>query len=139
MVKKISTENAEHYTWGEVCDGWHLVKQSSLSVIKEQMPPGPAEVRHLHRRARQFFYVLSGVFVIEVDGLPVDLGPGEGLEITPGVAHQVKNHSSVDIEFLVVSQPHSHGDSRDHVASVSFASWAILSLVWMRRSVAHHR
>jgi mannose-6-phosphate isomerase-like protein (cupin superfamily) len=110
MVKKISTVNAEHYTWGEVCDGWHLVKQSSLSVIKEQMPPGAAEVRHLHRRARQFFYVLSGVLVIDVDGLPIDLGPGDGLEIAPGVAHQVKNQSVADVEFLVVSHPHGHGD-----------------------------
>jgi mannose-6-phosphate isomerase-like protein (cupin superfamily) len=109
-MKKISTANAEHYTWSEVCDGWHLVKQSSLSVIKEQMPPGAAEVRHLHRRAQQFFYVLSGVVVIELEGLSVDLAPGEGLEIAPGVAHQVKNRSDVDVEFLVVSQPHSHGD-----------------------------
>jgi len=110
MVKKISTLNAEHYTWGEVCDGWHLVKRSSLSVIKEQMPPGAAEVSHLHCRARQFFYILSGVVVIEIEGLSVDLGPGEGLEIARGVAHQVKNQSSVDVEFLVISQPHSHGD-----------------------------
>jgi hypothetical protein len=39
-VKKISTVNAEHYAWGEVCDGWHLVKQRSLSVIKEQKGAG---------------------------------------------------------------------------------------------------
>lgn len=22
----ISKETAEHYVWGEICDGWHLVK-----------------------------------------------------------------------------------------------------------------
>ncbi len=111
MATKISTVSADHYTWGEVCDGWHLVKQRSLSVIRERMPPGAAEVRHLHRRSRQFFYVLSGGVVIEIEsGAPVDLGPGEGLEIAPGVAHQAKNLSTADAEFLVVSQPPSHGD-----------------------------
>ncbi|PKF76460.1 cupin domain-containing protein, partial [Vibrio sp. vnigr-6D03] len=33
----ISRENAEHYVWGERCDGWHLVKSTSLSVIQEKV------------------------------------------------------------------------------------------------------
>jgi mannose-6-phosphate isomerase-like protein (cupin superfamily) len=109
-MKKISTANAEHYTWGGQCDGWHLVKQSALSVIRERMPPGASEVNHFHHEARQFFYVLSGTAVLDVDGTPVELGPGEGVEIAPGVAHQMRNASQGDVEFLVVSQPHSHGD-----------------------------
>jgi mannose-6-phosphate isomerase-like protein (cupin superfamily) len=35
---------------------------------------------------------------------------GEGLQIEPGVAHQIANRSEENVEFLVVSQPHSHGD-----------------------------
>ena len=111
---KISTANAEHYTWGGRCDGWHLVKQSSLSVIRERMPPGAAEVRHFHVRARQFFYLLSGTAVLEADGSAVELHAGEGLEIPPGVPHQMTNQSDADVEFLVISHPHSHGDR--HVA-----------------------
>jgi len=110
QVEKISTKNAKHYSWGGVCDGWHLVKQTSLSVIKERMPPGAAEVTHRHRKARQFFYVLAGAVVIQIEGSPVELGPGEGVEIAPGLAHQVKNPSDLDVEFLVVSQPHGQGD-----------------------------
>jgi hypothetical protein len=34
MIKK---ENAEHYNWGPGCDGWHLLKDPELSVIKERM------------------------------------------------------------------------------------------------------
>ena len=56
----MSAGKAEHYQWGNGCDGWHLVNQPALSVIRERMPPGTAEVRHLHRNARQFFFVLSG-------------------------------------------------------------------------------
>jgi hypothetical protein len=36
---KISKHNAEHYIWGDNCDGWRLVKIPDLSVIHERMPP----------------------------------------------------------------------------------------------------
>ena len=109
-VRKVSLDSAEHYFWGERCDGWHLVKHAELSVIRERMPPGTAEVRHRHRQARQFFLVLSGVAVLEADGVEYQLQVGDGLQIDPGVAHQMFNRSQRAVEFLVVSQPHSHGD-----------------------------
>lgn len=109
-VRKISNANAEHYVWGGVCDGWHLVDHASLSVIRERVPCGAAEVRHRHRSARQFFYVLSGVATLEVDGQTHTLAPGEGVEVPPGVPHQLANRGTEPLEFLVVSQPHSHGD-----------------------------
>ena len=109
-VRKVSVASAEHYTWGGRCDGWHLVKHPELSVIREAMPPGSAEVRHLHRRARQFFLVLSGVAALEAGGTEVGLRAGEGLQVEPGVAHQMFNRSTEPLELLVVSQPHSHGD-----------------------------
>ena len=37
-------------------------------------------------------------------------GPREGLEVAPGAAHQVRNVGPADAEFVVVSQPPSHGD-----------------------------
>jgi mannose-6-phosphate isomerase-like protein (cupin superfamily) len=106
----ISRENAEHYTWGEACDGWHLVREPDLGVIEECMPPGTAEVRHYHQKSRQFFYILSGVAVMEVDGRHVTLTAGQGLPISPGVPHQIRNESADVVRFLVVSHPHSHGD-----------------------------
>jgi mannose-6-phosphate isomerase-like protein (cupin superfamily) len=109
-MMKMSTTTAEHYSWGDRCDGWHFVKQPSLSVIRERMLPATSEVNHFHHRARQFFFVLAGVAVVEVDGVAVELHPGEGLEIAPGVPHQMNNRSAEDLEFLVVSQPPSHGD-----------------------------
>jgi mannose-6-phosphate isomerase-like protein (cupin superfamily) len=109
-VRKVSLETAEHYSWGQGCDGWHLVKRSGLSVIRELMPPGTAEVRHRHHRARQFFFVLSGVVVLEAGGTEYQLQVGEGLQVEPGVAHQLFNRSQGAVEFLVISQPRSHGD-----------------------------
>lgn len=106
----INCENAEHYLWGKACDGWHLVKNDKLSVIQERMPPGTFEARHFHSRTRQFFFILSGIAVIEAAGNRETLNAREGIEILPGVAHQIFNESDTDLEFLVISQPPSHGD-----------------------------
>jgi mannose-6-phosphate isomerase-like protein (cupin superfamily) len=56
----VSIENAEHYVWGEVCDGWHLLNRDGISVIQERVPARGAEVMHYHSTARQFFYILEG-------------------------------------------------------------------------------
>ena len=110
-MNKVSVENSEHYTWGDGCDGWHLVKQPEVSVIREHMPPGTAEVRHRHHHARQFFFVLAGELVIDRDEQARSmLRTGDGLEIPPRVFHQVLNRSQAPVDFLVVSQPPSHGD-----------------------------
>ncbi len=106
----VSTKTAEHYAWGEGCDGWHLLRAPGLSVIEERMPPGAAEARHLHERARQFFYVLAGRLTMELEGERHQIDAGEGLEVPPGSAHQALNDSGADVRFLVVSHPPSHGD-----------------------------
>jgi quercetin dioxygenase-like cupin family protein len=107
----ISRTTADHYSWGDGCDGWHLARAAGvLSVIEERMPPGTHETRHRHAHARQFFYVLSGVLTIEVEGTRHRLGARSAIELPPGTAHQAVNESDADIEFLVVSTPPSHGD-----------------------------
>ena len=115
---QVSTQTAEHYTWGEQCDGWHLVRSSSLSVIQERMPPGTREQRHRHAHARQFFFVLRGQLVLEVEGTRHALPEGAGLEIAPGLAHTAMNESAMDVAFLVISQPPSHSD-REVVAAAN--------------------
>jgi mannose-6-phosphate isomerase-like protein (cupin superfamily) len=109
-ISSISKETAEHYTWGGQCDGWHLLKSPDLSVIQERMPPGAAEVQHFHHRAQQFFYILSGEALMEVEGRLITLVAGQGIWIPVGTPHQMKNESGTDVHFLVVSQPPSHGD-----------------------------
>jgi mannose-6-phosphate isomerase-like protein (cupin superfamily) len=106
----VSRENAEHYRWGVDCDGWHLVKDKQLSVIEEFMPSGAAEVRHHHQRSQQFFYILTGEVLMEIDGENMLIPAGSGVRILPGTRHQIRNPSSGPVRFLVISQPPSHSD-----------------------------
>jgi mannose-6-phosphate isomerase-like protein (cupin superfamily) len=117
-MKSISTDNVEHYHWGDGCDGWHLLKRDDLSVIQERVPPGKFEVKHLHRKARQFFYILSGEATMIIGDERLALKASEGIEIPPNAIHQFRNDSNEDVVFLVVSSPQSHGDRENIIGDV---------------------
>lgn len=112
-MKPIDRSSAEHYIWGTVCDGGHLVKRTDMSIIAERAPPGAKETRHIHSTARRIFFILGGRAVIEIDGERVvlvegqgiELGEGQRVEMAPGASHQFMNESSKDVHFLVVSHP----------------------------------
>lgn len=106
----ISKDNAEHYTWGGDCDGWHLLKSPTLSVIHERMPPERVEVRHHHAKAQQLFFVLSGELTMRFENGAEIIGAGQAIEIKPGVAHQAANEGPAAVEFLVISEPPTRGD-----------------------------
>jgi mannose-6-phosphate isomerase-like protein (cupin superfamily) len=110
VVKVSSIQNAEHYTWGDDCHGWFLLKDPNIHIIQERMPPGTWEKRHIHNRSRQFFYVLRGELTMAVGQESVMIRAGEGLEIEPRAAHQARNTSQNDVEFIVMSCPPSHDD-----------------------------
>lgn len=106
----ISKQNAEHYTWGDNCDGWFLLKRDDVHVIQERMPAGASEVAHYHRWSRQLFYVLRGELTMRFESASTKIAAGHSLVIEPLAVHQAVNESSDDVEFLVVSTPPSHGD-----------------------------
>ncbi len=37
----IDINKAEHYAWGNRCDGWHLLKSPEISVIQERCRQTP--------------------------------------------------------------------------------------------------
>jgi mannose-6-phosphate isomerase-like protein (cupin superfamily) len=106
----VSKTNAPHYIWGEACDGWRLEDFAERSIIHERMPGGTAETRHYHEKASQFFFMLAGRAVIEIDGREVGMGPQEGVTVEPGLWHRIRNDSAEAAEFLVISTPSTRGD-----------------------------
>ena len=102
--------NAEHYLWGDGCDGWRLLSRPDLSVIQERIPPGRGEVLHFHSRARQVFFVLSGRLDIKLGDTSTRLEAGDSIEVQPGIHHSVRNPAEADAHFLVISAPSTAGD-----------------------------
>lgn len=113
----VSTENAEHYIWGDHCDGWHLLKRDDLSVIQERVPAGREEVMHYHATARQFFYVLEGQGTMVFEDQTITVEKGQGIEIEPRTKHQFRNQSTSDVHFLVISMPSTRGDRINMIAA----------------------
>ena len=105
-----SKNNSEHYKWGENCDGWHLAKTNKMSVIQELVPPGRSEVRHYHSNSQQYFYILSGIATIEMDGNVLNIHPGSGVHVREMIPHQLMNNGQSDLEFLLISTPPINGD-----------------------------
>ena len=109
-MKIVNIENSEHYKWGEDSDGWHLLKSDGLSIIEENVPPNEKEERHYHNDSQQFFYVLSGVAHLEISGELFKVSAGSGIHVPRKEPHQLMNNGTVNLRFLVISQPKSHGD-----------------------------
>ena len=109
-INPVDLGTAEHYIWGGVCEGWHLLKHAELSVIYERVPAGAGEVKHFHSRARQFFYVLSGRATLELEQQSISFGPGQGVHVEPGVLHRFVNMCEEEVIFLVISLPTTAGD-----------------------------
>lgn len=107
---KKSKENSEHYYWGNNCSGWHLVKSQSLSVIEELMPPKTQEKKHYHNNSQQFFKILNGIATFEIEHEIFEVKSGEGIHIPPKIKHRIKNEQSVNLEFIVISEPTTRDD-----------------------------
>jgi len=100
----------KHYQWGNDCDGWNLVDNSSLSVKQERMPAGTSEQKHYHQHAQQFFFILKGKALFEVDDATIEVNVGEGLHIEAGKKHRIVNAGAGDLEFILCSQPSTTND-----------------------------
>lgn len=110
MMKKITKEQAKHYYWKDVCDGWHFLERDDLSIIVEKMPPHTCEDRHYHQYSHQFFYILEGTALMRFADHDEVINANEGIEIPCQIVHQMINQSESDLHFIVVSKPKSHGD-----------------------------
>jgi mannose-6-phosphate isomerase-like protein (cupin superfamily) len=105
-MKPVSKINPlKHYLWGDQCDGWNLLDEKGLSVKLERMPPHTAEQRHYHLQAQQFFFMLHGEAIFEIEEELVKVPENHGIRIEPGKKHRILNKTDQDIEFLLSSQP----------------------------------
>ncbi|OLT59250.1 cupin domain-containing protein [Moorena bouillonii] len=119
---KINTATAENFQWGTGCQGWHLLANDNLTVAQEIMPPNSRGVEHYHEVAQQFFFILEGEASIVIENTTHVLNSGDGILISPGALHQIRNESSNDLHFIAISSPNSFHDFKNEVGEVP-ADW----------------
>lgn len=109
----VGQHNATHDATGQGCEGWTLLSDPLLHVLRERMPPGTSGQRHRHERTVQLYFVLSGTAAIEVAGTHTLVNPGEGIEIPAAAPHLIRNDASDPLEFLVASSQPPRSDRLD--------------------------
>ncbi len=109
-MDKITLENADQYQWGNAGKGWLLSLSKDRTVAERELSPGVKEVRHYHKEAWQFFYILSGTGTMWVDGETVELSKNEAFEVDPQRHHQLSNTGEEQMRYLVFSTPNSYDD-----------------------------
>lgn len=107
---KINKQNSEHYYWGSNCEGWRFINNEETSIIFETMPSGTSEQKHYHKKARQFFFILTGKAVFTINEKRIEINQNEGIEINPNEIHFIKNETNESIDFLVYSNPSTKND-----------------------------
>lgn len=78
----------------------------SVAVFEFDVPAGAqVAAAHSHDRYGETIYGLEGVLTWTVEGMPVDIGPGEALFIPPGTVHHFDNKQNADAKALGVVTP----------------------------------
>ncbi len=77
-----------------------------LLVPAAQRLAAPA---HSHDHYEETVYGIAGVLTWTVDGIPIDVGPGQALCIPRGAVHRFDNNGSQDVRALCLVTPAAIG------------------------------
>lgn len=80
------------------------------SLAEATLPAGKSTDRHYHKASEEFYFILEGEAVMEIDGESSDVVPGDGILIPPGARHQITARR--DTRFLCCcAPPYDHADT----------------------------
>jgi mannose-6-phosphate isomerase-like protein (cupin superfamily)/ribosomal protein S18 acetylase RimI-like enzyme len=130
-----SVINAEHYSWGDNCDGWILHNTGEMSLIQEKMLTGTSEELHYHVKSDQIFYILEGEAGFETLTSQRFLIPEQSVYVPKRTLHKISNENQKALRFLVFSKPHSHGDKISIIPFTNKFRTAIkeLNIEWLEQ------
>lgn len=80
------------------------------SLAEARVPAGSATQRHYHKLAEEFYFILKGSGIMEIDGEIRPVGPGDCVLIPPGAWHTIT--ADEELRFLCCcAPPYSHDDT----------------------------
>ena len=84
------------------------VKQQSLAEAAVQA--GGSTQRHYHKLSEEFYFILEGSGLMEIDGESREVGEGDAILIPAGAWHTITAHAR--LRFLCCcAPPYSHEDT----------------------------
>jgi quercetin dioxygenase-like cupin family protein len=76
-----------------------------LAAFHLVAPPMSGPPRHVHTREDEWFYVLDGELIFELDGERHAVGAGGSVWLRRGVVHAYQNFTDRDARLLIVTTP----------------------------------
>ncbi|MGH9511653.1 MAG: cupin domain-containing protein [Terriglobales bacterium] len=73
-----------------------------VSVLEDVSPPHHGPPLHVHD-FEEFFYILTGELVFEVNGKPFQAYPGDFVHAPSGIPHIFQNTTDQDARMLVIA------------------------------------
>jgi putative monooxygenase len=67
------------------------VGSTSGFLGQADLAPGERIAEHYHPYSEEFLYLVEGELVVDLDGVPQPMRPGEALLIPPGTRHRLRN------------------------------------------------
>jgi quercetin dioxygenase-like cupin family protein len=124
----MSTNVQEAITIGQLAIRFLLEgreSEGSVAMFEFDVPTGAkVPIAHSHDAYEETIYGLRGVLTLTVEGVAMDVGPGEVLCIPRGAVHHFENLSDEDASALAVVTPGILGPDyfRDVAAVVAAAA-----------------
>lgn len=84
------------------------VKKQSLA--EATLPAGSATERHYHKLSEEFYYILQGRGLMEIDGEEREVGVGDAILIAPGAWHQIQAREDLQL-LCCCAPPYAHEDT----------------------------
>ncbi len=82
----------------------------SQSLAEATLPAGSATDRHYHKVSEEFYYVLEGRGLMEIQEEEREVGPGDAILIPAGDWHQIR--ATETMKFLCCcAPPYAHEDT----------------------------
>lgn len=80
---------------------------NKVSVFEFSVPAGEklAAPAHKNNEYEEILYGIEGVLTWTVDGVPIEVGPGEAICIPRGAIHRFDNFGDKDVKQLAVISP----------------------------------
>ncbi|MFX1534273.1 MAG: cupin domain-containing protein [Promethearchaeota archaeon] len=102
MLRNKSTVSS--LEWAPNHFSWSLIDNRELSIKLEEIPVNGSSESHYHKKSLQFFFILEGDAILSVKGHRYQLTRHEGIEISPGNRHQIKNAGTKNLQFILDCQ-----------------------------------
>lgn len=104
----LKADEADEYYFHEGCFILELSNSAAdpeVSIARARVKPGVTTKLHCLTGVTERYFILAGSAVVEINGLPQPVAPGDVVLIPPLVSQRISNIGNEDLVFLAICSP----------------------------------